>query len=230
MTEVETVGGLPPIPMLVRDGLARVTSREVSEIFGKLHQHVLEKVRLLECSEDFRQSNFRQSSYLNAQNKPQPMVEMTRDGFTFLAMGFTGPRAAQFKEAFITAFNTMEAQLRGGAELPYIQRQIDLLVTRQEQVDHKINAILDLVDVTKRYVALLEGNQKPPRRTRPHNPMTVSNVLAGRELFAQGLSVRDVSHHLGIALGSAHNILRGNLTAKLKAELVAAGEAPEVPA
>ena len=30
---------------------------------------------------------------------------MTRDGFTFLAMGFTGPRAAVFKEAYIEAFN-----------------------------------------------------------------------------------------------------------------------------
>ena len=37
---------------------------------------------------------------------------MTRDGFTFLAMGFTGPRAAVFKEAYINAFNKMEAELK----------------------------------------------------------------------------------------------------------------------
>lgn len=37
---------------------------------------------------------------------------MTRDGFTFLAMGFTGPRAAVFKEAYIQAFNKMEAELK----------------------------------------------------------------------------------------------------------------------
>lgn len=43
---------------------------------------------------------------------------MTRDGFTFLAMGFTGERAAQFKEAYISAFNEMENRLKhGGVEL-----------------------------------------------------------------------------------------------------------------
>jgi len=38
--------------------------------------------------------------------------QITKDGFVFLAMGFTGKKAAQFKEAYITAFNDMEAQLR----------------------------------------------------------------------------------------------------------------------
>jgi hypothetical protein len=37
---------------------------------------------------------------------------MTKDGFTFLAMGYTGSLAARFKEAYITRFNEMEAQLR----------------------------------------------------------------------------------------------------------------------
>lgn len=115
MTEVVVQAELPPIPMTLREGSPRVTSRDVADIFGKAHKNVLQSIDLLECSEGFRQLNFQPSSYLNAQNKPQPMVEMTRDGFTFLAMGFTGPRAAQFKEAFIAAFNAMELQLRGGA-------------------------------------------------------------------------------------------------------------------
>ena len=37
---------------------------------------------------------------------------LTRDGFTFLAMGFTGPQAQAFKWAYIDAFNRMEATLR----------------------------------------------------------------------------------------------------------------------
>ncbi|HHL2105229.1 TPA: Rha family transcriptional regulator [Escherichia coli] len=40
-----------------------------------------------------------------------PCYQITRDGFAFLAMGFTGKRAAQFKEAYINAFNQMEKQL-----------------------------------------------------------------------------------------------------------------------
>jgi Rha family phage regulatory protein len=40
---------------------------------------------------------------------------MTKDGFTFLVMGFTGAEAAKFKLAYITAFNDMEAKLRAPA-------------------------------------------------------------------------------------------------------------------
>ncbi|WP_249411562.1 Rha family transcriptional regulator [Marinomonas sp. A3A] len=39
------------------------------------------------------------------------MYRITRDGFVFLAMGFTGTKAAQFKEAYINALNQMEKQL-----------------------------------------------------------------------------------------------------------------------
>lgn len=66
------------------------TSLLVAEKFGKQHGHVMRAVRGLECSPDFRRSNFGESSYVNAQGKPQPMYHISRDGFTMLAMGFTG--------------------------------------------------------------------------------------------------------------------------------------------
>ena len=46
-----------------------------------------------------------------ANGKREPYFEMTRDGFTFAAMGFTGKEAARWKEAYITAFNRMESEL-----------------------------------------------------------------------------------------------------------------------
>ncbi len=50
--------------------------------------------------------------------KSNPMYLMTRDGFTLLAMGFTGAKALQFKLAYIQAFNEMEAKLKqGGANI-----------------------------------------------------------------------------------------------------------------
>lgn len=36
---------------------------------------------------------------------------MTKDGFIFLVMGFTGQKAAAIKEAYINAFNMMALQL-----------------------------------------------------------------------------------------------------------------------
>ncbi len=92
----------------ITDQKAVTTSMIVAEAFDKQHKNVLRSVERLECSDEFRRLNFQPSSYLNEQNKPQPMCQITRDGFSFLAMGFTGKKAAEFKEAFIAAFNQME--------------------------------------------------------------------------------------------------------------------------
>ncbi len=74
------------------------------------------KQRTLDCSEDFRKSNFGLSSYKpEGAKRSYPMYLMTRDGFTFLAMGFTGARAAEFKERYIAEFNRMEANTFGKA-------------------------------------------------------------------------------------------------------------------
>lgn len=90
-----------------------VTSLDVAETFEKEHKRVLQDVRKLPCSEEFRQHNFVLSEYLNQQNHKQPMYYITRDGFTLLAMGYTGEKAMRFKEAYINQFNQMEELLRG---------------------------------------------------------------------------------------------------------------------
>lgn len=89
------------------------TSLDIAETFGKEHKRVLQDIRELECSEDFRRHNFVQSSYVNSQNKKQPMYYVTRDGFTLLAMGYTGEKAMKFKEGYIRQFNAMEKLLIG---------------------------------------------------------------------------------------------------------------------
>lgn len=83
-----------------------VSSRKVAEIFEKEHKHVLEAIRSVECSDKFSQPNFRLSEY-KVRGKQYPEYLLTKDGFTFLVMGFTGEKAARFKEAYIVAFNGM---------------------------------------------------------------------------------------------------------------------------
>lgn len=94
------------------NGRPMTTSVIVSEYFQKRHANVLRSIQALECSEEFGRLNFEQSSYKNAQNKEQPCYKITKDGFMFLAMGFTGKEAAIWKEKFISLFNEMEAKLR----------------------------------------------------------------------------------------------------------------------
>lgn len=85
------------------------SSRKVAETFGKEHYNVLRDIEELECSVGFRALNFEVSSYKSKQNKKMPEYIMTKDGFTFLVMGYRGKKAARFKEAYIQRFNEMEA-------------------------------------------------------------------------------------------------------------------------
>lgn len=91
-------------------------SQVVASIFEKNHQHVLRDIRELEktCSNEFWQSNFGQSTY-KVRGKEYPCYHLTKDGFTMLAMGFTGERAIQFKELYISKFNEMERLLTSRA-------------------------------------------------------------------------------------------------------------------
>lgn len=94
-----------------KEDVTIVTSLDVAETFEKEHRRVLQDIRELQCSEEFRLHNFVQSFYINAQNKKQTMYLATRDGFTLLAMGYTGEKAIKFKEAYIKQFNAMEKAL-----------------------------------------------------------------------------------------------------------------------
>lgn len=104
---------LVEIMRMGKEEVTVVTSLDVAETFSREHKNVLRDIRELQCSEDFRRLNFEQSEYLNEQNHKQPMFYMTRDGFTILAMGYTGEKAIKFKEAYIRQFNAMEKVLIG---------------------------------------------------------------------------------------------------------------------
>lgn len=91
-----------------KNGKPVVDSLRVSEIFGKEHKVVLRSIESCEASENFNRHNFVLTSYKDIQNRKQKMYLLTKDGFVFVAMGFTGKKAAQFKEEYINRFNKME--------------------------------------------------------------------------------------------------------------------------
>lgn len=104
---------LVEIKTVNKEEVTVVTSLDVAETFGKEHRRVLQDIRELECSEEFRLHNFVQSEYVNQQNRSQPMYYITKDGFVLLVMGYTGEKAMRFKEAYIKQFNAMEKALMG---------------------------------------------------------------------------------------------------------------------
>jgi len=82
------------------------TSRKVAEYFGKDHKNVLSKIRSFEnLPDNFTGLNFKLSEYIDPTGRKLPEYEITKDGFTFLVMGFTGSNADKFKINYIKAFN-----------------------------------------------------------------------------------------------------------------------------
>ena len=104
---------LVEIKKINKEEVTVVSSLDVAETFGKRHADVLRDIEDMECSDEFRERNFALSSYRSMQNREFPMYLITRDGFTLLAMGYTGEKAMRFKEAYIRQFNEMEKLLMG---------------------------------------------------------------------------------------------------------------------
>lgn len=131
------------------------TSRIVAETFEKNHFHVLRDIRELQCSDEFRATNF--GLMVEMKELPQggaarsEYYEITKDGFTFLVMGYTGEKAAKFKEMFIEAFNTNEALL---ASDDYI------LLRSQEILKERVNLLTQQNQILKHTNQILEEEKK----------------------------------------------------------------------
>lgn len=107
------------------------TSLKVAEVFGKQHKNVLRDIEKITgpksgASEgstepksglsgdpiaEFAGLNFELSEYVDPTGRKLPMVEMTKDGFTLLVMGYSGEKAMLFKIAYIAQFNRMAERL-----------------------------------------------------------------------------------------------------------------------
>lgn len=132
---------------------AMTSSLLVAKEFGKEHNKVMRDINNLACSQEFRAANFGESSYVSEQGKEFPMFTMTKDGFSFLVMGYTGKKAAQFKEAYINAFNKMESEIRSSikpkSQLEILQMSINQLVEQE----HRLSSVERDVAETKKEIA-----------------------------------------------------------------------------
>jgi len=122
---------------IIKDGQAVTTSRQVAEKFGKRHDNVIRDIEnIIGSIPNFEdtQAMFYKSDYEHPQNK-QAYHEyiMNRDGFTLLAMGFTGSDAMQWKIKYIQAFNEMELQLNQQFQIPQTLSQALLLASQQAE-------------------------------------------------------------------------------------------------
>lgn len=130
------------------------TSLIVANVFEKEHKNVLRDIENLECSSMFNELNFEPVEYKDAKGEMRPAYRMTRDGFAFLAMGFTGKKAAAWKERFLEAFNAMEAALRRQAEpveyedaAPLLERRWTFFSPREKMSTACVQALEGLIQM-----------------------------------------------------------------------------------
>ncbi|EAI1724834.1 Rha family transcriptional regulator [Campylobacter coli] len=86
-------------------------SLQIAEVFEKDHSNVLKAIDKLP-NDEFKSSNFKYDSYFDKKSEQRRMINLTRDAFSLLVMGFTGEKAYKWKILFIKAFNEMEKRLR----------------------------------------------------------------------------------------------------------------------
>lgn len=115
---------------------ATTTSLLVAEIFGKQHKNVLQAIdSLIADLPESDRLNFQPVGYLDAKGERRPMYEMTRDGFSLLAMGFTGKKALEWKLKFLKAFNFMEQSLLNQKNLSWQEARSNNKVGRHDETD-----------------------------------------------------------------------------------------------
>ena len=170
----------------VIDGSVTTTSQQVAAHFGKRHADVMRAIRKMEIPSEDRERNFAltfvEVAGPNGAMRKDPSYRITRDGFTLLAMGFTGKEAMRWKLAYITTFNAMEAKLRALYVSP-------LLSQNEFRNGIKLQTKLKLMEQSRTTMQALV------HETNPH---------AKRNLYWQ---LRQINDTLGIPTDSAEQLL-----------------------
>ncbi len=156
--EVEVNQSLPSPVVFERSGEVRTTSRDVADLFEKRHDQILRDIGNLVADLPDRLHTFEETVF----ERPNPSggapiqsrgYEMTRDGFTLLAMGFTGKKALKFKLAYIEAFNRMETALRNRPAID-LNNPADLRMLLANYANDKIELQAQVADLAPKAQAL----------------------------------------------------------------------------
>lgn len=132
------------IILSTQNGEPVASSRQIAESFGKEHKDVLRAIENIRAQNCALTSMFFETTYTAGTGKAYPMYLMNRDGFTLLAMGFTGKAALEWKLKYIQAFNAMEKQLAQRQQLSRAELMAQALIAAHDELEHKDRQIAEL--------------------------------------------------------------------------------------
>lgn len=147
--------------VIMHDQQAVTTSLILAEAFEKQHKHVIEAIeKKISTAENsaLLKNMFVEDSYIASNGKQNKMYYLNRDGFTFIAMGFTGHKADEFKLKYIDAFNQMEKQIKEKTQfrLPTNLNEMSTMFysvmkdqdKKIEEQNEKVNFLMNLSGLT----------------------------------------------------------------------------------
>lgn len=119
-------------------------SREIAANFGKRHKNVLRDIDELRSrvGDEFDRLNFEPVEYVDEKGRNYRRFNLTRDGFSMLAMGFTGQDAIAWKMKYIAAFNAMERELMAVSQSAFVDAKT---IARIDRIEGDLAALTDLV-------------------------------------------------------------------------------------
>lgn len=165
------------------------TSLIVSKVFNKEHAKVVRDIETLACSTSFNAANFGVIEYTDTRGRTQKAYEMTKDGFSFLVMGYTGAKAGQFKEMFIAEFNKREAMLKSD----------DYILARSQEILH------NRLQLAEQQLQIAQGTisqQEETIKTLAPKAAYTDDVLQSTSTY----TLTQIAHDLG--LRSIHSLTR----------------------
>lgn len=191
------IQGNPQALVTSYNGVLVADSLQVAESFGKSHRHVLEAVDKLvynlaaENSAAKPEAYFIPADYENRGKRYRKFL-LTRDGFSLLVMGFTGPAALHWKLLYIEAFNKMEEALRSKVDIRQLVTQITTDVLRTVLPD------------------IRQAVEPPPEIEdgRVHNSRRLDFLYGNDEALPNFLTVYDIRDYLGIGQRQAYELVK----------------------
>lgn len=193
------IQGNPQALVTSYNGVLVADSLEVADWFGKSHKNILQTINntITNLAAEFSATNAEPEDYFilaEYQNRGKTYRKylLTRDGFSLLVMGFTGPAALHWKLLYIEAFNKMEQALRSNVDIRQLVTQITTDVLRTVLPD------------------IRQAVEPPPEIEdgRVHNSRRLDFLYGNDEALPNFLTVYDIRDYLGIGQRQAYELVK----------------------
>lgn len=137
------------IILSTQNGEPVASSRQIADSFEKRHDHVMRDIDTIKKDVPNFGEMFFETEAPDSYGRPQRTYLMNRDGFTLLAMGFTGKAALEWKLKYIAAFNEMEKKL-STPQMPKLSKEMQalfLLDDRTQKQEQRLTALENTMTV-----------------------------------------------------------------------------------